>query len=58
MTLGNNGRRFVEAFHDRSQLARDFARLVVQAGGHPTHAARKTVELGELRQPPYAPRHE
>jgi colanic acid biosynthesis glycosyl transferase WcaI len=58
MTLGNNGRSFVEAFHDRSQLARDFARLVLQSGGHPTHAGRKTMELRELRQPPHAPRHE
>jgi colanic acid biosynthesis glycosyl transferase WcaI len=31
MTLGTNGRRFVEASYDRSQLARTFARLVMQA---------------------------
>jgi colanic acid biosynthesis glycosyl transferase WcaI len=30
-TLGNNGREFVERFHDRSQLARDFARLVLRS---------------------------
>jgi colanic acid biosynthesis glycosyl transferase WcaI len=39
-TLGNAGRLFVEAFHDRRQLARDFARLVVEAGRHPAHGAR------------------
>jgi len=38
-TLGNNGRRFVEAFHDRRQLARTFARLVVEAGRRPAYGA-------------------
>ena len=60
MTLGNNGRRFVEAFHDRSQLARNFAHLVLQAGGHPAYAGRRSVErrLRELRQAPYPPQDE
>ena len=40
VTLGNNGRRFVEAFHDRRQLARTFARLVVQTGRRPAYGAR------------------
>jgi glycosyltransferase involved in cell wall biosynthesis len=40
MTLGNNGRRFVEAFHDRRQLARTFARLVVEAGGRLAYDSR------------------
>ncbi len=39
--LGNAGRLFVEAFHDRGQLARDFARFVAEAAGRSTRRLRE-----------------